>query len=272
MAIAALMLGRFADPGLTQEDLLARLAWLRDVIGPRMERYLGYYRNPMTELAAACGSAAGASFLVRPWRQYQEIGLPARITGFRRAADGGCAATGIVDVQRKEVVIENDIAWRMDTVVDFAAARLPGITSTARDAGTRGRLNGVIAGILDAYEGGVLRLLQELVLRGAIAGTAWVHVRPSEGLLGADRGRGERCGGRGECGCGGVGEAGVAGCAAGLPGDARSVLAAGGGRDFAGRSGGQGSGGGEWAGIFAAGAGVVWAADGRSAGGGGIFV
>ena len=188
MKTTSLVLENFRDAALREDDLLARLAWLRDVVGPRLERYLGYYRNPMTELAGVLPCASSAGFLVKPWRQYQEIGLPARITGFRCAADGSSQATGAVDVQRKEVVIENDIAWRIDTLVDFAAARLPAITSVAAEAGRRAVLNGVILAVLDTFTGdaggdGALRLMQELVLQGAINGSAWVHVRPTEELL-----------------------------------------------------------------------------------------
>lgn len=172
------------DP-LTEEDLLARLAWLRDAIAPRLERFLGYYRNPTSDLSAVLPCAPAASFSVRPFRQYQELGLPSRITGFRRAADGTAVATGTMDVQRKEVVIENDIAWRINTLVDFAAGRAPAITSTARDPAVRRRLTTVIEQLLrlGESESGGVALLQELVLQGAIAGTAWVHLRPSPGLL-----------------------------------------------------------------------------------------
>jgi hypothetical protein len=188
MALACLLLEHFHDPALHEADLLARLAWLRDVVAPRLERYLGYYRNPMTQLADILPCSPSAGFLVKPWRQYQEIGLPARITGFRRAADGSSEATGAIDVQRKEVVIENDIAWRIDTLVDFAAGRLPGITSTAAEPSRRAILNHVIIAILDTFTGGTngdgtLRLLQELVLQGAISGSAWIHIRPTELLL-----------------------------------------------------------------------------------------
>jgi hypothetical protein len=110
MADAYLSLSTFGDPTLSGADLLARLAWLRDVVRPRLERYLGYYRNPTSELATAVAGGARASFAVRPFRQYQELGLPARITGFRRSAEGTAVPTGAIDVQRKEVVIENGIA------------------------------------------------------------------------------------------------------------------------------------------------------------------
>src|SRR5436309_1413151 len=115
----------FAGGALAAEELAARLAWLRDVVEPRVSRFLGYYRNSTTELSGSLPCGMGTSFAVRPFRQYQELGLPARITGFRRAADGGAVPTGTIDLQRKEVVIENDIAWRVNTLVDFAAGRRP---------------------------------------------------------------------------------------------------------------------------------------------------
>ncbi|MCL2648126.1 MAG: phage portal protein [Phycisphaerales bacterium] len=176
-----LQLGAFGDEQINEQDLLARLAWLRDVIGPRLERFLGYYRNPTTALAASLSCGTGVSFAVRPFRQFQELGLPARITGFRRAADGAASSTGAVDVQRKEVVIENDIGWRINTMVDFVAGRMPNITSTAKDGAMRAKMTEVIEAILMA--GGGVMLLQELVLQGAIAGSAWVRLCPTEELL-----------------------------------------------------------------------------------------
>ncbi|MGN6367967.1 MAG: phage portal protein [Phycisphaerae bacterium] len=184
MADVSLSLGTFGDAALSGEDVLARLAWLREVVRPRLERFLGYYRNPTSELAAAlpgAGGAGGASFAVRPFRQFQELGLPARITGFRRSAEGTAVPTGAIDVHRKEVVIENDIGWRVNTLVDFAAGRMPAVTSTARDAQVRERLTRVIGKILEAAGG--VQLLQELVLQGAICGSAWVHFRPTGELL-----------------------------------------------------------------------------------------
>ena len=181
MDMEMLSLAAFADSALAADDLLARLAWLRDIVRPRLERFLGYYRNPTTELAAILPCPMGASFSIRPFRQYQELGLPARITGFRRAADGAAIATGAIDVQRKEVVIENDIAWRINTLVDFGAGQLPAITSTAKEPATQKRLTAVIAAIVDG-SGGVT-LLQQLLLQGAIDGSAWVHLRPTAALL-----------------------------------------------------------------------------------------
>lgn len=182
MATTALKIERFADAGLTAEGVTARLTWLRDVVGPRLERFMGYYRNPTSELEGSLPCAVGTRFAVRPFRQFQELGLPARLTGFRRAADGGASALGAMDQHRREVVIENDIAWRVNTLVDFAAGRMPVVTSAARDPETRARLTAVLGAVLEAAGGA--GLLQELVLQGAVYGSAWVHVRPTQELLG----------------------------------------------------------------------------------------
>src|SRR5262249_40787613 len=178
MAIAALMLEKFNDPGLNEENLLGRLAWMCEVVVPRLERYLGDYRNAASDLADVLPCPTHAAFLQRPFRQYQELGLPARITGFRRAANGTSTPLGAIDHQRKEVVIENDIAWRIDTLVDFAAARMPGITSTASDAAQRARLTPVIQAILETAaacgQQGALRALEELGPEGSVVGPGWV--------------------------------------------------------------------------------------------------
>jgi hypothetical protein len=166
---------------ISLDDVLPRLLWLRDVVGPRLERYLGYYRNHTTELAETLPCASSTSFAVRPFRQYQELGLPARITGFRRNADGAAIATGTIDIQRKEVVVENDIGWRINTLVDFAAGRMPAISSTAADPAMREKLTRILQAIFEAA--GNAALLQELVLQGAIGGSAWIHIQPTTRLL-----------------------------------------------------------------------------------------
>jgi len=140
MALATLFLNRLGASAPDESDLLNRLAWQRDVVRPRLERYLGYYRNTTTELATLLPCGMATQFATRPFRQFQEIGLPTRITGFRCASDGSASAVSNLEAGRKEVVIENDIAWRIDTLVDFAAGRAPGITSTARDPALRGKL------------------------------------------------------------------------------------------------------------------------------------
>src|SRR5687768_14499329 len=76
--------------------------------GPRYRRLWGYYRNPMKVLGGDLATDSTNS--QRPYRQAQEWGLPARITGYRSATELG-DGTAIEEADRKEVVIENDIAW-----------------------------------------------------------------------------------------------------------------------------------------------------------------
>jgi hypothetical protein len=78
------------------------------------ERLWSYYRNEMIE-ASGVGDENSL-----PYRQEQEVGLPSRLTGVRYNAFGGIGAPQqVAGVQRKEVVIENDIGWRIDTLVFF---------------------------------------------------------------------------------------------------------------------------------------------------------
>lgn len=66
---------------------------------PRLRRLWDYYRNP-----ARSGAAGEAGRLA------QEAGLPARLTG---SLEDGYTRAG------REIVIENDIAWRINTIVSF---------------------------------------------------------------------------------------------------------------------------------------------------------
>src|SRR5262245_51952761 len=94
--------------------------------GPRFRRLWHYYRNTMR----ACAVPPGESGSERPYRQAQEWGLPSRITGVRGGAEI-FAAEDVGDVARKEVVIENDIGWRIDTMVDYLFGKPIVINSAA---------------------------------------------------------------------------------------------------------------------------------------------
>src|SRR5689334_4142564 len=103
----------FADVGLTQ-------AMLRVAIGdhrrglPRSEKLWAYYRNPLRPVGLAGDSWSSLrSDWSRPgrwYRQAQECGLPARLVG-RAGTDR--PLTDDRSAARREVVIENDIAWRV---------------------------------------------------------------------------------------------------------------------------------------------------------------
>ena len=99
--------------------------WLVDEqsvdVGIHFGRFWDYYHNQMYAAGSGLSGAAGKSNeSSRSYVQGQEVGLPARITGVSYAsgvnASGGNATD---DIQRKEVVIENDITWRINAMVDF---------------------------------------------------------------------------------------------------------------------------------------------------------
>ncbi|TVQ61960.1 MAG: phage portal protein [Phycisphaerales bacterium] len=136
---------------------------------PQLERYWRYYRN--AELGARPGAHpnAGSPDLTgqgtRP-RLAQEQGLPDRITGgsAERAA-------------RREVVVENDIAWRVHAQVDFMFGKPVAIRATGADLddAERRRIERVLDMVWEA-SGGVA-LLQDVALLGHVYGYVDLAVR-----------------------------------------------------------------------------------------------
>jgi hypothetical protein len=145
------------------------LARLEGVDRPRYRRLWAYYANPAT----VCG-ASGDSALSRPYRQAQEWGLPARITGMQAGCEigSGQAAAGI---SRKEVVIENDIAWRIDAMVDYLFGKPLVIASGVANPQRQRVLTALLNQILDEH-GGIV-FLQRLALLGAVYGFVDVLVK-----------------------------------------------------------------------------------------------
>ncbi len=134
-----------------------------------------YYRNDLSPLGA--GIVAGdedAEAFARPYIQAQEFGLPARITGRSYLGHGG-AGVPHPAFRRKEIVIENDVGWRVDTGVHFLAGRPPGMESLARRAEQARRIEAALADVWDASGG--IAMLQEMVLLGAVYGFVDLVVR-----------------------------------------------------------------------------------------------
>ena len=134
----------------------------------RLALLWAYYRNPMQPGALTPGA--------RPYRLAQERGLPPRILGAwdRRSP----AARAIADDRatgRKEVVVENDIAWRLQTMVDFMFGRPITIASTASDPATKRAIEQTLAAVWDA-SGGVA-FLQDIALMGHVYGHVDLLVR-----------------------------------------------------------------------------------------------
>lgn len=118
-------------------------------VRPRLDKLWRYYRNE-----GGSGRRSG-----------QFEGLPARLRGVR-----GVRGVGTDDRvgQSREIVIENDIAWRVHTMVDFMFGRPIRLVSTARDEATR---SAVEAALDSVWEGsGGISLLQDMGLLGHVFG------------------------------------------------------------------------------------------------------
>jgi len=173
---------RFVRPPLDE-------AYIRYLIQEEMpdravvfRRLWGYYRNELDGLAGDRLSSASDDWaeVARPYVQEQEFGLPARITGINRL---GYAATtsGGEQIRRKEVVIENDIGWRIDTGVHYLFGQAPRLVSLCADAERARRIEQALQAVYDA-NGGV-SLWQEAALLGAVFGFVDLVVRPRAGLV-----------------------------------------------------------------------------------------
>jgi len=126
---------------------------------PALGRLWEYYRN---DLDFSPGASAGDE---RRYAAAQQQGLPRRLAGTRG----------------REIVIENDIAWRIHTMVDFMFGKPPTIESLAPDRAVARRIEQLLS---ETFENsGGIGFFQDMALLGAIYGFVDVMVRPG---LGAD--------------------------------------------------------------------------------------
>jgi hypothetical protein len=151
------------------DALLAQIA-AHLAAAPRHRRLWDYYRNPQQPSAPASDDDAMTR---RPYTQAQELGLPARLTGRVREISG--LQTHLPQVARKEIVIENDIAWRIDTAVDFLFGKPIVLNAAVADPARRERIGRLLRLVL-AGNGG-LPLLQRLALLGSVYGHVDVIVK-----------------------------------------------------------------------------------------------
>ncbi|MEM8758633.1 MAG: hypothetical protein AAGF47_12740 [Planctomycetota bacterium] len=124
-----------------------------------LDRLFAYYRNPSRRVGVV--DSSGVSDVVR--RLAQERGLPARVTGQRRDALGDDRTLG-----RREVVIENDIAWRVHVMVDFLFGKPPVLVSRSDDDAVRFSAEALVDAAWEASGG--LELLQDAALLGHVFG------------------------------------------------------------------------------------------------------
>lgn len=109
-----------------------------DSILPRYLRLWSYYRNPMRSRSATTDS---------PGRWYhlaQESGLPLRLVG--RPGE-------LMRSSAREVVVENDIAWRMHTMVDFLFGKGFTISAERAEGETRSAIEAALAEVFERSGG-----------------------------------------------------------------------------------------------------------------------
>ncbi|MFG0305685.1 MAG: phage portal protein [Phycisphaerales bacterium JB040] len=157
-----------AHAGLDQAMLSLLIEEHERVTMARLERNWAYFRNPLVPIAAAGQHPR--------YRLAQEAGLPPRIVGRRPDPRTDDRATG-----RREVVIENDIAWRIHAMIDFLFGRPLQLVSAAPDEPTRDRIQRVLEAVWEA-SGGV-GMLQDAALLGHVFGHVDFALRIDEHAL-----------------------------------------------------------------------------------------
>jgi len=145
---------------------LAFLAFLIDEhqhhASPRFELLWDYYRNDLID-----SDAEGTGR--RPYRLAQERGLPARLVGPTAAPSLGSAG------RQREVVIENDIAWRIHALVDFMFSKPVTLQSLAPDPSRAALIETFLRQVFESNGG--LGFFHDLALLGAVYGHADVLLR-----------------------------------------------------------------------------------------------
>jgi hypothetical protein len=165
----AFELDHFEDSGLDGEFL----EWLVDVHSANIYRHFSrlwdYYTIPAVDMAGGSAVERKIAESSRCTVQAQEYGLPSRITGLVRSSQGDLwDAAPAREIQRKEVVIENDIAWRVNAAADFLFGKPITITSKAPDGQKRKEIESIIKAVFAANGG--LGFFQDMAVLGSVYG------------------------------------------------------------------------------------------------------
>lgn len=133
---------------------------------PRLERLWAYYRNALEPVGGEG----------RWYRLPQERGLPPRVTRPGRDL--------LIDdrASRREVVVENDIAWRIHTMIDFMLGGSIRLVSGAEDPALKSRIELALDSAWQGSSG--LAFLHDVLLLGHVYGHVDLLLRLDEpGLL-----------------------------------------------------------------------------------------
>ena len=141
-----------------------------------------YYTNPIYEASGTGAVSRKVNESGRCYLQGQEYGLPARITGVAHAANAGVlGARGVRDVQRKEVVVENDIAWRINAAVDFLFGKPATLASRSPNSQKRAEIESILKAVFEAN--GAIGFFQDMAVLGSVYGFVDCLVRPGSEIL-----------------------------------------------------------------------------------------
>jgi len=160
--------------------------WLVDTQSIDIQTHFGrlwdYYANPRVETAGAGASDRKVNESGRCYVQAQEYGLPARITGLVHSGNAGIfGAKPVYDVQRKEIVIENDIAWRVNATVDFLFGKPISFVSKSPDGQKRAEIESILKAVFAANGG--IGFLQDMAVLGSVYGFVDCYVRPGDEII-----------------------------------------------------------------------------------------
>ncbi len=163
------------------------LEWLVDAhaqaVQEHFSRLWDYYANPMVPLAEGGAAECKVGTSGRGYVQAQEYGLPPRITGLARGLQGGVLGTRVLrDIQRKEVVIENDIAWRVNAAADFLFGRPISLISRAPESRKREEIEAILKALFAANGGPAF--FQDMAVLGSVYGFVDCCLRPGAPLAG----------------------------------------------------------------------------------------
>lgn len=170
----AYRLDAFGTIGLTDAFLKVLLEEHAATTLPRLERLWMYYRNPMRPASGT--NAERWSKSGRWYRLAQEAGLPPRLAG---VSVPGFTLPDDRAAARREIVIENDIGWRVQAMVDFMFGKPVKILSTARRASTRRMVDRALDTVWETSGG--IALLQDMALLGQVFGHVDLVLRAGGG-------------------------------------------------------------------------------------------
>lgn len=143
-------LDAFAPLGLSDALLGVLIDEHEAIRRPRFERLWNYYRNTLAEPDARGGSSGYPA---------QAAGLPPRLSNLIQFSR---------DSSPREIVIENDIGWRIQVLNDFMFPAPPRILSKAPDPARRPIIEQILHTVIEANGG--IQLWQDAALLGSVYG------------------------------------------------------------------------------------------------------